>query len=138
MWYESTKDIDADSKISSDLKAKFKVAFDCYKDAKIDKIIQGDFLFSKADVGTKTINGEEFVSFQPNTIVYMVPAKSDLGKKLKKMKMGIVFHTAYTGKTLQSMTSSFTITMPKQPDSVWQIDAKYPDMAGTATLTAFW
>lgn len=136
MWYESIKDIDADPKLSSDLKAKFKVAFNMYKDAGIKKIIQGDFLFAKADLKTKRVGEEEFVSFQPNTIVYMVPAKSELGKKIKKMKMGIVFHTQYTGSALDSMRSDFSITMPKAPDNVWQIDAKYPDMAGTATLTA--
>ena len=135
-WYESKADIDADPKISADLKAKFKVAFDMYKDAGIKKIIQGDFLFSKADIKTKMIGIEEFVSFQPNTIVYMIPAKSDLGKMIKKQKMGIVFHTQYTGTALDSMRSDFSITMPKKPDDVWQISAEYPDMSGTATLTA--
>jgi len=135
-WYESKAEIDSDPKISADLKAKFKVAFDMYKDAKISKIIQGDFLFSAADIKPKRIGEEEFISFQPNTIVYMIPAKSDLGKMIKKMKMGIVFHTQYTGSALDSMRSDFSITMPKKPDNVWQISAEYPDMSGTATLTA--
>ena len=125
-----------DPKISSDLKAKFKIAFDMYKDAGIKKIIQGDFLFAAADIKPKRIGEEEFISFQPNTIVYMIPAKSDLGKTIKKMKMGIVFHTQYTGTALDSMRSDFSITMPKKPDNVWQISAEYPDMSGTATLTA--
>ena len=135
-WYESKQAIDKDPKISSDLKAKFKIAFDMYKDAGIKKIIQGDFLFAASDVKTRMIGQEEFVSFQPNTIVYMIPAKTELGKAIKKMKMGIVFHTQYTGSKLDSMRSDFNITMPKKPDNVWQISAEYPDMSGTATLTA--
>ena len=84
-WYESKAEIDADPKISADLKAKFKVAFDMYKDAKISKIIQGDFLFSAADIKPKRIGEEEFISFQPNIIVFMIPAKCDLGKMILKM-----------------------------------------------------
>ena len=136
MWYHSTKEIDADPKISADLKAKFKVAFNLYKDAGIKKIIQGDFLFANADLMSKKVGTENFIAFQPNTIVYMIPEKSELGKMIKKAKMGIVFHTQYMGKDLQSMRSDFNITMPKKPDNVWQINAEYPDMSGTATMTA--
>ena len=74
---------------------------------------------------------------QPNTIVYAIPVDSDLGKTINKAKVGIVWHTTYTGDTLQGMTASFgaDISGLKKPSSVWMDDATYKDVSGKATFT---
>ena len=35
------------------------------------------------------------------------PTSSELGKRIKSAKIGVVWHTTYTGKTLQDMKASF-------------------------------
>ena len=52
-------------------------------------------------------------------------------------KMGIIFHTEYKGKTLQTMKASFNINISKlrKTKTVWFDDASYKDVSGTVTLT---
>jgi hypothetical protein len=103
----------------------------------IKGVLQGDLMFT-SDVETETIDGVKYYTFQPNTIVYAVPVDSDLGKTINKAKVGIVWHTTYTGDTLQGMTASFgaDISGLKKPSSVWMDDATYKDVSGKATFTA--
>jgi hypothetical protein len=90
------------------------------------------------DTETTKIDGVSYITFQPNTVVYAVPADSEMGKKVKASKIGIVWHTTYTGDTLQGMTASFgaNIAGLKKPSSVWMDDATYKDVSGKATFTA--
>ena len=85
----------------------------------------------------KTIDGEQYVTFQPNTIVYAVPLKSQLAKEILNSKMGIVFHTEYTGNKMEDMKSSFNININSlnKTRDVWFRDAKFTDASGTATFT---
>jgi hypothetical protein len=131
--YKSNADIDADTK--GDLNAKFKVALKEFPKLGIKGVLQGDLMFT--DLETETIDGEKFYTFQPNTIVYAVPVNSDLGSKMKKAKIGVVWHTTYTGDELQSMQASFgaNISGMTQTSSVWMDDATYKDVAGKATMT---
>ena len=89
------------------------------------------------DVETESIDGTSYYTFQPNTIVYAVPIVSDLGKKIQRAKIGIVFHTTYTGDTLQDMKASFgaDISGLRQTSSVWMDDATYKDTSGKSTFT---
>lgn len=135
LYYTSVADIKKSADLSSELKKKFTYAFNAFKDSGIPNIIQGDFLFDEGDIKEQMIDGEMHVTFHPNTIVYSVPSKSELGKALKKKKFGIVFHTTYTGKDLSYMTNSFGAKIPKHSNDYWVIDAKYQDMSGTATMT---
>ena len=41
------------------------------------------------------------ITFTPNTITYAIPSNSGIGRKIKSARLGIVFHTKYTGKTMQ-------------------------------------
>ena len=76
----------------------------------IRNILQGDLLFTD-DLKMITIDGEKMVSFTPNTITYAVPVTSDLGRRIMKANMGIVFHTQYSGKDMKSLSASFgTVT----------------------------
>ena len=47
------------------------------------------------------------ITFTPNTITYAVPTNSDIGKRIRRARMGIVFHTSYTGKDMKSLTAGF-------------------------------
>ena len=135
LYYESIAHINRSKDLSDELKKKFKLAFNMYKDVKFPSILQGDFLFDSDDLKTTRIDGVEYVTFHPNTIAYSVPADSDLGQKLKRMKMGIVFHTTYTGSSIESLSATAGVKLPKAPDGVWQIDADYKDMQGSASMT---
>ena len=135
LYYTSIKEIENSNDLSSGLKSKFKLAFNKYKNANMDTIIQGDFLFDKSDLKYEQIDGERYLTFQPNTIVYAFPADSDIAKKLDKMDMGIVWHTSYKGNDIPSLTARAGVNLPSNPSGVWQIDAELQDMSGGATLT---
>ena len=134
--YKSHEDIDADT--SGDLSTKLKVAFDELKDIGIKGVIQGDIMYTKKDLKKATIDGTKYITFHPNTIVYAVPESSALGKQIAKSKLGVIFHTSYTGKDFLSMKASFNVDVSrlKKKSSVWFDDARVKDMTGTANMTA--
>jgi hypothetical protein len=134
--YKSEADVRADT--SGDLAEKLVVAFNELKDLGIKDVIQGDVMFTKGDLSSETIDGEKMITFQPNTIVYAVPAKSDLAKQITKANLGVVWHTTYKGKDFASMKASFGVNLKglKKKPSVWYQDAEYKDLSGTATLTS--
>ena len=76
------------------------------KKIKHQRYLQGDLLFTD-DLKVVTIDGEKMLSFTPNTITYAVPEDSDIGKRIARAKMGIVFHTSYTGKKMESLSARF-------------------------------
>ena len=133
--YKTDAEIDAD--LSGALVGKFKVALAELSKLGIKGVLQGDLMFTD-DVATDTIDGESMLTFQPNTIVYAVPVDSELGKIINKAKIGIVFHTTYTGDALQDMKASFgaNISSLRQTSSVWMDDATYKDTSGKSTFTA--
>lgn len=119
------------------LKAKLKVALRYLPELGINGVIQGDMMFTSADLKTETIDGKSYVTFQPNTIVYAVPAESDLAKSITRSKMGIVWHTTYNGSAMADMEASFgaDISKFKNSTNVWYRDASFVDATGTATFT---
>jgi len=121
-----------------DLVSKLKAALKYLPKLGIKNIIQGDIMFSEGDVKRQTIHGEDYVTFHPNTILYAVPANSKLAKQIEHAKLGVIFHTAYTGDSIHSLTSSYKVdvaSLRKNPD-VWFDDATYRDASGSVTLTA--
>ena len=133
--YKSVQEIDDD--LSGTLNSKFKVALREFSKLGIKGVLQGDLMFTDDDIETTKIDGVSYYTFQPNTIVYAVPIDSDMGNMIKKAKVGIVWHTTYTGKELQSMKASFGADIKglKKPSSVWMDDATYKDVSGRATMT---
>ena len=133
--YKSADEVDAD--VSGALNSKFKTALTEFSKLGITGVLQGDLMFTD-DVSTETIDGKSYLTFQPNTIVYAVDVNSDLGKQIKNAKIGVVWHTTYSGKTLQDMKASFgaNISGLQKPSTVWMDDATYKDTSGTATMTA--
>ena len=135
--YKSHEDIDADT--SGDLSKKLKLAFDNLKPLGIKGVIQGDFMFDKSDLKKERINGVSHIVFHPNTIAYAVPTDSNLAKEITKAKIGIVWHTTYSGATFETMRAEFgreIVPKLKSSSSVWMQDATLPDLSGTATFTA--
>ena len=133
--YKSHEDIDADT--SGDLSDKLKAAFDALKSANIKDVIQGDIMFVKSDLKKDKIDGQEYITFHPNTIVYAVPTGTPMAKEISKAKIGIVWHTTYKGKTFEDMKASFAVDMKQLngAKSMWAQDATLRDLSGTVTLT---
>jgi len=125
--YKKESDID----VTGDLGEKFKVALKEFSKLDIKGVLQGDLLYTSLDSGIA-----DHWTFQPNTIMYAVPKDSDIGKKIAKSKIGIVWHTTYSGDTLEAMTASFGVDQPlKKVASVWHTDASYKDVSGSAKMT---
>ena len=128
--YKKESDID----LSGDLGDKFKVALSEFSKLGIKGVIQGDLLYTKSTLESSM---KDHWTFQPNTIMYAVPKDSDIGTKISKSKIGIVWHTTYTGDTLEDMTASFGMSQPlKRVSTVWHTDAEYKDVSGSAKMTS--
>lgn len=132
--YKSHKDIEADT--DGDLQTKLKIAFDNLKLLGIKGVVQGDIMFTKNDLKTENIEGEEYLTFHPNTIVYAVP--KDEASDLLNAEIGVVFHTSYTGKTFEEMRASYGVDVEtfKKTSKVWAVSAGVSDVGGRANLTA--
>ena len=135
--YKSHADIKADT--SGDLSKKLIMAFDNLKDLGIKDVIQGDFMFDESDLKKETINGIKHITFHPNTILYAVPLDTQLAKEIERAKIGIIWHTSYSGKSFETMKAEFgrdIVGKLKRTKDVWMDDATLKDVSGTATLTA--
>ena len=130
--YKTDADIDADT--SGDLNTKLKDALKYLPSLGIKGVIQGDFLFGDGDVTTKTIDGQKYSVFHPNTIAYAVPY--DQAKEVRDAKIGIVWHTTYTGTSFENMTADYGVDVSKLRKSrnVWSQDAMLKDVTN-ATMT---
>jgi hypothetical protein len=119
------------------LNEKLKVALAYLPKLGIKGILQGDMMFAKGDLDKKVIDGKSYIIFQPNTIVYAVPVESQMAKKMLESQLGIVFHTSYNGKSMDSLRASFNIDIGNltQTKDVWFRDASFVDASGTATFT---
>ena len=119
------------------LNRKLKIALEYLPELGITGVIQGDMMFTSEDLKSQKIDGEEYISFQPNTIVYAVPADSNLARRIRSAKMGIVWHTSYRGARLEDMKASFGVDIGrlKSSKNVWYRDATFVDASGTATFT---
>ena len=100
------------------------------KSLPIKGILQGDLLFTD-DKETKNIDGESMITFTPNTITYAVPKDSDIGKKVARAKIGIVFHTAYTGKDMKSLSAGFGTVKGSGGSNIFLASAQYTDKSGS-------
>ena len=128
---------DIDDNHSGGLADKLKVALAELSRVNIKGVLQGDMMYTKDDLKREDIDGESYITFQPNTIVYAVPVKTKLAAKIMSSNMGIVWHTTYSGDTMEDMTASFGVSSGayKEKNTVWQADAAFKDQSGTATMT---
>jgi hypothetical protein len=130
------KDID-NNHPAEGLNKKLKVALRYLPKLGIKGVLQGDMMFTKGDLKDDIIDGDNYVTFQPNTIVYAVPVDSKLSQMMRAAQIGVVFHTSYTGKKLEDMKASFNIDINNLTTTkdVWFRDASFVDASGTATFT---
>lgn len=136
--YYSHEDIMSDT--TGDLASKLKIAFtECNKLGIKSGVYQGDILFTKQDLFTQDIDGEKYVCFHPNTIVYAVPYGSGLAKRIMAANVGIVWHTTYTGKTISGLSASFGKSITnnfKKTNTSWMQDATFTDATGVSMFSA--
>lgn len=118
---------------SGGLAEKLAQSFEQLSKIKIPGVLQGDLMFTD-DKKKEQIHGKQYITFRANTITYAVDPSSDLGKKIDKAKIGVVFHTTYTGPTVPTMTASFGVRKDAygKHDDVWIDNAEYKDVSGTA------
>ena len=131
-------DKDVDLLYKGELANKLKTCLRELPKLGITGVVQGDLLFTKGDVKTHKVNGEVCNIFQPNTITYAVPQKSEIGKKVANANIGIVFHTRYTGgPELRDMTASFGVNVNafKKVNSVAVFSSNFTDTTGASTFT---
>ena len=126
--------------LTGDLQTKFTIALREFSKLGIRKgVYQGDLMFTKGDVKIATVGGEKYYTFQPNTIMYAVPVNSELGRRIARSAIGVVWHTTYTGNRIQNMKASFgkgIVEKMKNVNTVWMDDATYKDVSGNATFTS--
>ena len=93
---------DVDEMYTGDLAEKLRFSYRYFSKLNITGVVQGDLLFT-TDLRNETIKGEKLYTFRPNTITYGIPVHHDLGTKASRAKIGVVFHTHYTGDDLATM-----------------------------------
>jgi hypothetical protein len=103
----------------------------------IQGIVHGDFMFSKSDLSPQTIDGKRYITFRPNTITYAVPEGTPLANQIKAAQIGIVFHTTYTGKTMQTLSTHFDIDISafRKSRNVWFRTNRLLDVTSAARLS---
>ena len=114
---------------------KLKVALQYLPKLGIKGVIQGDLLFTSSDKKTAVVDGKKSITFTPNTITYAVPVVSsgflgfgaNIYKEINNAKIGIVFHTSYSGKTMRDLSASFgaSVKSLKKNKNVFFTDANY-------------
>ena len=134
---KSKRDIEKWYSDKPELAAKLLSALTHLPKIGIGAVVQGDLMFTEGDVSRVEINGQDCYVFTPNTITYAVPVDSDLGQRIARAKIGIIFHTLYQGESIDNMQASFgvNVTSLTPHSDVWFDDATYKDYTGIASLT---
>jgi len=138
----SIKDIKINHAAAPGLIDKLVQTFVHFKDANINGVYQGDFLFDNEIKKIENIDGKEHVTFKPNTIVYAVPTDSEEGQDILNSTIGVVFHTEYDvqldneGKPRFS-TKKFGVDVSSLDPGpkVYVKDAYFENDSGYVTLT---
>ena len=134
---KSVKDIERFYGEQPELANKLATALKYLPKLNIGGVLQGDLMFTEGDVTTVSVNKEDSYVFTPNTITYAVPVNSQLGQRISRAKLGIIFHTRYEGDSLETMQAEFGVNVSSlnQHADVWFDDATYKDYTGIASLT---
>lgn len=131
-------DVDRNHGHSPGLAKKLKLALKYLPSVIKDGVYQGDFLFDQEDLHQQTIDGEDLITFKPNTITYAVPAHSPLAQRILHSKIGIIFHTKYSGSSLQNLQKSSDVNATEfnMTSDAFVDDAKFKDVSGMASFTS--
>ena len=118
-------DVDIHYPDGGELNRKLKFCLKYFKDLGIKGVVQGDLVFTPGDVRKENIHDEMLYTFRPNTITYAIPVDHDIGKKIGQAKVGVVFHTHYTGQDFLSMQAVAGAKVSSSND-VFSIDNDTP------------
>lgn len=69
---------------------------------------QGDCLFTKDTKQEREINGKNYITFLPNTIIYAFSEDNPGYENIKNADFGIAFHTIYSGSA-DNLSQSFRV-----------------------------
>ena len=116
---------------------RLQVCLRYLKKLNIRGIVQGDLLFVPGDIKSVSIRGEKAIAFKPNTITYAIPENSALAKRILRAKLGIIFHTSYSGRKMSDLKANFGVSISSftKTTDVFFDDAGYKDVSGVATFT---
>ena len=130
-------DIDANHGHAKGLTDKLKIALKYFPPLGIPGIWQGDLLFTSEDLKGTKIEGERMIVFTPNTITYAVPVGSDMARTILRSKIGVVWHTTYSGKSMADLKAKFgaNVNQLNTIKTVWSTDATFKDTSGNVTFT---
>jgi len=131
-------DIQANHGHAGGLVDKLKTSLKYFKSLGIPGVWQGDLLYTSDDLKTANVGGDDCVIFTPNTITYAVAVDSVVGKTIQRSKIGVVWHTSYSGKSMESLSAKFGVNAQALTKSrnVWSTDATFRDTSGNVTFTA--
>ena len=117
---------------------KLIVALKYFPKLNISGVWQGDLLYTQDDLKKAEVGGDTSVIFTPNTITYAVPLIDELANTIQSAKIGVVWHTTYSGKTMDSMKAKFGANAKSLAKSrnVWSIDAAFKDTSGNVKFTS--
>ena len=127
---------DIDQWYQGELNTKLKMALDHLSKLPIKGVIQGDLLYTGTPTLT-TMGGKRCYKFKPNTITYCVEKDTEMGKKVAKSQVGIVFHTHYNGQDFDSMTAGFGVDVSglQGNSDVAVFSSSFTNTNGIANLT---
>ena len=115
---------------------KLKQCLKLLPDTGITGVVQGDLLYTSTPPKVK-MGGKVCYKFKPNTITYVIPKYSELGKKVASSKLGIVFHTTYSGDTIGEMSAGFGVNVSGMQGvkDVAVFSSTFENVNGMANLT---
>lgn len=104
----SEEDIEAKYGDRPDMAVKLKYCLELAHSIPSGEAWQGDCLYSKNDLKEVEIGGTNYLTFQPNKIVYAFSEDNPTYEVIKNSDFGICFHTIYKGN-LEHKTQSFNV-----------------------------
>ena len=121
----SREEIDAKypSEDRANMKQMLKYGLELAKSIPAGECWQGDCLFTKDSKREEEINGKDYITFQPNKIIYAFSEGQPGYEQVKNADFGICFHTIYSGENkdqtfkvdptrLKNVPSNFYIMSP--------------------------
>jgi len=119
------------------IRDKLKLCLKMLSTLPIKGVLQGDLLFTGTPPLT-TMGGKRCYKFKPNTITYCVEADTKMGKIVSDADLGIVFHTYYTGSSIESMSAGFGVDVSKLQGNpkVAVFSSTFSNVNGKANLSS--
>ena len=126
-----------DANYSGNLASMLKECLNYFSKLNIRGVIQGDLLFTENTKTVTNVGGKRCVTFTPNTITYAIPIDTELGQRVNNSKIGIVFHTTYSGTSMEGMSAGFGVDVsPYQGHKdIAVFSSDFSDASGVANFT---